>query len=87
MYARSDPNDFRKLFHKSTLKKVVEAWINSILLFITLPPHPQPRPLDINTGRSKKPTESKKPADKEEEDKEKEFKVVDELEGRPKQRS
>ena len=26
------------------MKKIVDAWINSILLLITLPPRPQPRP-------------------------------------------
>ena len=35
------------------MKKVVDAWINSILLLITLPPRPQPRPLDTSTGQSK----------------------------------
>lgn len=71
------------------MKKVVDAWINSILLLITLPPpHPQPRPLDTSTGQSKKPTESKKPADEEGEDKKEEFEVDNgpELKGRPKQR-
>ena len=28
------------------MKKIVDAWINSILLLITLPPRQQPRPLD-----------------------------------------
>ena len=54
MYACSNPDDFKKPFHESAMKKVVDSWINSILLIITLPPRPQKTSSVVAIGRTDK---------------------------------